>query len=94
MECGSDQSFTAFVGIDWAETKHDICVLAAGSKRREMACIAHDPEIIESRACSLRERVNRRRIVIRNSSLAALSTATCGAGRRPSSAPVHSRLCL
>jgi len=56
MECGSDQTFTAFVGIDWADTKHDICVQAAGSKRRELACIAHDPEIIESWACSLRER--------------------------------------
>jgi hypothetical protein len=56
MGCGSDQAFTAFVGIDWADTKHDICAQAAGSKRRELTCIAHDPEIIESWACSLRER--------------------------------------
>ncbi len=56
MGSGSDQAFTAFLGIDWADTKHDICVQAAGSKRRELACIAHDPEIIESWACSLRER--------------------------------------
>jgi transposase len=56
MECGSDQTFSAFVGIDSADTKHDVCVQAAGSKRRELACIAHDPGIIESWACSLRER--------------------------------------
>ena len=35
MGSGSDQAFTAFVGIDWADTKHDICVQAAGSERRE-----------------------------------------------------------
>src|ERR1017187_3315403 len=56
MGCGSDQAFTAFVGIDWADTKHDICVQAAGSKRRELTCIAHEPGQIESWACSLRER--------------------------------------
>ena len=56
MRSGSDQAFTAFVGIDWADTKHDICVQAAGSERRELTCIAHEPGQIESWACSLRER--------------------------------------
>jgi hypothetical protein len=26
----SNQQFTAYVGIDWADTKHDICLQAAG----------------------------------------------------------------
>jgi hypothetical protein len=56
MGFGSDQAFTAFVGIDWADTKHDICVQAAGSSAREFTCIAHEPSQIESWACSLRER--------------------------------------
>jgi len=56
MGCGSDQAFTAFVGIDWADTKHDICVQAARSERRELTCIAHEAGQIESWACSLRER--------------------------------------
>jgi hypothetical protein len=56
MESDSHQAFAAFVGIDWADTKHDICVQAAGSKRREFGCIAHEPAAIESWACSLRER--------------------------------------
>src|SRR5260370_16560049 len=56
MRSGSDQAFTGFVGIDWADTKHDICVQAAGSERRELTCIAHEPAQIESWACSLRER--------------------------------------
>ena len=25
--------FTAFIGIDWADTKHDICIQPAGSLR-------------------------------------------------------------
>src|ERR1022692_4400541 len=56
MGFGSDQAFTAFVGIDWADAKHDICVQAAGSSAREFACIAHEPSQIESWSCSLRER--------------------------------------
>ena len=31
----SDQPFTAYVGIDWADLKHDICLQAAGGTRRE-----------------------------------------------------------
>jgi transposase len=56
MTPGSDQQFTAFVGIDWADTKHDVCTQAAGSKAREFACIPHEVARIEEWACSLRER--------------------------------------
>ena len=46
----SNQQFTACVGIDWADTKHDICLQAACDARREFDCIAHqvahiDPSI-------------------------------------------------
>ncbi len=39
--------FTAFIGIDWADTKHDICIQPAGSEKREFDRIAHQPEQIE-----------------------------------------------
>jgi transposase len=39
--------FTAFIGIDWADTKHDICIQPAGSTVREFDRIAHQPEQIE-----------------------------------------------
>jgi len=29
----SDQPFTAYIGIDWADLKHDICLQAAGAAR-------------------------------------------------------------
>jgi len=38
----SNQQFTAYVGIDWADTKHDICLQAAGDIRREFDCIPHE----------------------------------------------------
>ncbi|CAG9185953.1 hypothetical protein LMG32289_06178 [Cupriavidus pampae] len=36
-----NQQFKAFVGIDWADTKHDVCLQPAGVDRREFDCIAH-----------------------------------------------------
>jgi transposase len=56
MTPGSDQRFTAFVGIDWADSKHDVCLQAAGSQVREFVCIPHEVTPIEEWACSLRER--------------------------------------
>jgi hypothetical protein len=44
----SQQNVAAFVGIDWADAKHDICVQVAGSSRREFSCIAHETAQIET----------------------------------------------
>jgi len=35
--------FAALVGIDWADKKHDICLCATGSTKRERAVIPHTP---------------------------------------------------
>ena len=48
--------FSAFVGIDWADKKHDICIQPAGEKEREFARIAHRPQDIEQWAHSMHER--------------------------------------
>ena len=32
-------SFTAFIGIDWADAKHDICIQSADSDEREFDVI-------------------------------------------------------
>ena len=48
--------YTAFVGIDWADTKHDICLQAANNDQREFDCIPHQVERIEQWALSLRKR--------------------------------------
>lgn len=50
------QPFSAYVGIDWADTKHDICLQAAGSDTREFDCIAHQVGRIDEWAKSLHQR--------------------------------------
>ncbi len=52
----SNQQFTAYVGIDWADTKHDVCVQAANSDERLFECIPHQVACIEAWATSLRQR--------------------------------------
>jgi transposase len=52
----NDGQYTAFIGIDWADTKHDICLQAADSNRREFDCITHRVDDIEQWALSLRLR--------------------------------------
>jgi cell division protein FtsB len=37
----SHLQFTAYVGIDWADTKHDICLQAAGDTDHQFDCIPH-----------------------------------------------------
>ena len=52
----ADQNYAAFVGIDWADQKHDVCLKPADSNEREHGLIVHCPEAIERWACGLRER--------------------------------------
>src|ERR1700694_1105517 len=52
----SNQRFTAYVGIDWGDTKHDICLQAAVDIRREFDCIPHQVARIDEWAKSLQQR--------------------------------------
>jgi transposase len=48
--------FTAIIGIDWADTKHDICIQPTDGSAREFQRIAHDPKQIQRWALSMFER--------------------------------------
>jgi transposase len=48
--------FAAFIGIDWADKKHDICLAVAGSDERERSVVEHRPAALRGWAESLRER--------------------------------------
>ncbi|MCI0418849.1 MAG: IS110 family transposase [Acidobacteria bacterium] len=48
--------FAAFVGIDWADAKHDVCLQAADSAQRESSILAHQPEAIDEWVRALRQR--------------------------------------
>src|SRR5215471_15182392 len=52
----SHDTFAAFVGIDWADAKHDICLQAAGTAKRECFQLEHTPEAIDAWVTTLRTR--------------------------------------
>ena len=56
MKSSSEKSFTAFIGIDWADAKHDICIQAAGDERREFCRLSHKVDAIDDWARSLYRR--------------------------------------
>jgi len=50
------EPFAAFVGIDWADAKHALCLQAADSTTREASSLDHTPEAIDAWGCPLRQR--------------------------------------
>ena len=48
--------FAALVGIDWADRKHDVCLCAAGSTKRERSVVPHTPAALRDWADQLRAR--------------------------------------
>jgi transposase len=64
MKPPPDSEFAAFVGIDWADTKHDICLQVANNEKREFAILPHRPEAIEEWAGALRQRFAGRPVAV------------------------------
>src|SRR5215813_10028184 len=64
MQHGSHETLAAFVGLDWADAKHDVCLQAAGSEQREHESLDHTPEAIEAWVCSLQKRFEGQPIAI------------------------------
>ena len=50
------EPFAAFVGSDWADATHALCLQAAGSTTREARSLDHTPEAIDAWVCPLRQR--------------------------------------
>jgi len=58
MKPQAPEAFAAFVGLDWADAKPDVCLQAAGSARREFLVLEHRPEALEAWVRTLRTRFN------------------------------------
>jgi len=58
MKRESQEEFAAFVGLDWADAKHDVCLQATGTERREFLILEHRPEAIDAWVHTLRTRFN------------------------------------
>src|ERR1700681_4260223 len=52
MQPRADPEFAAFVGIDWADRKHDICLQVANGEKREFDVLVHRPDAIDQWGCS------------------------------------------
>ena len=60
----SHDTFAAFVGIDWADAKHAICLQAPGTATRESLPRTHTPEAIDAWGTTLRTRCNGQPVAI------------------------------
>jgi transposase len=64
MKPHSDVEFAAFAGIDWSDTKHDICLQAANSEAREWTVVPHRAAAIDTWASALRQRFGGRPVAV------------------------------
>lgn len=56
--------FAAFIGIDWADKKHDVCLQSAGTDKIEHQILKHTPEAIDEWARSLLSRFGGRPVAV------------------------------
>lgn len=54
----------AWIGIDWADREHAVCLREADSDRREPSVLKHSPETIDEWAACLRKRFGGRPVAI------------------------------
>ena len=58
------EKFAAFVGMDWADRKHDICLCEAGSVKLEVSQIEHCPQVLNEWVAGLRKRFDGRPVAV------------------------------
>jgi hypothetical protein len=57
-------AYAAFVGLDWADRSHQVCLRAADSTRDEQSQLAHDPLALHTWAYELRARFPQGKIAV------------------------------
>ncbi|MCA1617155.1 MAG: IS110 family transposase [Acidobacteria bacterium] len=50
------EHFAAFVGIDWSDQKHDVCLVDVVAGKRQKLIINHTPQALDEWATQLRTR--------------------------------------
>jgi hypothetical protein len=58
------EPFAALIGLDWADQKHDLCLVDTASGSRELSVIAHTPDALNEWARSLRARFNGTKVAL------------------------------
>ena len=63
MKVFSPTDFSALIGIDWADKKHDVCEYSTDTQRYYLSVISSKPEAIHDWANSLKKKYPHQRIV-------------------------------
>ena len=58
------EHFAAFVGIDWSDQKHDLCLVDNSTGKKERLVLKHTPEALDEWAISLRTRFAGQKIAV------------------------------
>jgi hypothetical protein len=56
--------YAALIGIDWADSKHDLCLIDPQTLRREASQLHHSPKTIDEWANALRARFGGHQIAV------------------------------
>ncbi len=56
--------YAAFVGFDWADKKHDICLVDAATGKKEFCVIKHTPQALQEWATAVRLRFGGRKVAV------------------------------
>lgn len=56
--------FAAFVGIDWSDKKHDLCLVDQSTGRKEFSIIKHNPQALDEWALKLRVRFAGQKVAV------------------------------
>ncbi|MDT5060474.1 MAG: hypothetical protein QOH63_933 [Acidobacteriota bacterium] len=56
--------YAALIGIDWADQKHDICLIDSATTQREAGVLRHSPQAIQEWAAGLRHRFGGQKIAV------------------------------
>src|SRR4030095_8509277 len=56
--------FAAFVGWDWADKKHDLCLVDAATGKKQSSVIKSTPQAIEEWATSIRQRFGGQKVAV------------------------------
>jgi transposase len=56
--------FAALIGLDWADKKHDLCLIDSAAGKREASTLLHSPRAIDEWAAALRARYDGRQVAV------------------------------
>jgi transposase len=56
--------YAALLGIDWADNKHDLCLIDPATGQREASVLPHSPQQIDEWAAALRARCGGRQVAV------------------------------